>query len=205
MLTLKTILLFTLDRTSPMMNMDQIREDLKTKLSSDRFEHTVSVMYTAAALAMCYHSDVQKALLAGLLHDCTKYMSREEHIAFCERAGVPLTDIERQNQHLLHSKSGAVAAELTYDVTDIDVLNAIRHHTTGRGEMSLLEKIIFTADYIEPTRRGLKGMDEVRSLAFTDLDQCICRISRNTLDYLHKIKAPVDQRTQDTYDYYSVN
>ena len=60
-----------------MMNMDQIREDLKTKLSAERFEHTVSVMYTAAALAMCYHGDVRKALLAGLLHDCTKYMSRE--------------------------------------------------------------------------------------------------------------------------------
>ena len=193
------------NRIRLMMNMDQIREDLKTKLSAERFEHTVSVMYTAAALAMCYHGDVQKALLAGLLHDCTKYMSREEHIAFCEKAGVPLTGIERENKHLLHSKTGAIAAEKTYGVTDSDILNAIRHHTTGRGDMSLLEKIIFTADYIEPTRRGLKGMDEVRSLAFTDLDQCISRISRNTLDYLHTIKAPVDQRTQDTYDYYSVN
>ena len=188
-----------------MMNMDQIREDLKTKLSAERFEHTVSVMYTAAALAMCHQGDVRKALLAGLLHDCTKYMTREEHIAVCERAGVPLTDIERQNKHLLHSKTGAVEAELTYGVTDSDILNAIRHHTTGRGEMSLLEKIIFTADYIEPTRRGLKGMDEVRFLAFSDLNQCVCRISRNTLDYLQAIKAPVDQRTQDTYDYYSVN
>lgn len=188
-----------------MMKMDQIREDLKTRLSPERFEHTISVMYTAASLAMCHKGDINNALLAGLLHDCTKYMTREEHIALCESAGVALTDIEKQNKHLLHSKTGAIAAELTYGVTDSDILNAIRHHTTGRGEMSLLEKIIFTADYIEPTRRGLKGMDEVRYLAFTDLDQCICRISGNTLDYLHAIKAPVDQRTQETYDYYNVN
>ena len=186
-----------------MMNMDQIREDLKTKLSAERFEHTVSVMYTAAALAMCYHGDVRKALLAGLLHDCTKYMSREEHIAFCERADVPLTEIERQNKHLLHSKTGAVAAELVYGVTDSDILNAIRYHTTGRGEMSLLEKIIFTADFIEPNRKMLKDMDVIRKEALSDLDRAVYHILKNSLDYLGGQDDEMDPMTIKTYEYYA--
>ena len=184
------------------MKPEQIREDLEKKLSPERMRHTISVMYTSASLAMCHQADVKKALLAGLLHDCTKYLTPEEHKCMCRDAGIELTDIEDRNHHLLHAKTGAIAAKMVYGVDDEEILDAIRQHTTGRGDMSILEKIIFTADYIEPGRRGLKGIEEIRYLAWHDLDLCICKISENTLRYLESKKASIDPRTKETYEFY---
>ena len=185
-----------------MMSMKEIRSDLRKQLNARRCAHTISVMYTAASLAMCHGEDVQKALVAGLLHDCTKDMTDQEHMALCERAGEHLSPSEQENRHLLHAPTGAIAAREKYGVEDEDILNAIRSHTTGRAGMSLLEKIIFTADYIEPVRKGLPGIDEVRFLAFHDLDKCVHTISNNTLKYLNNIHASIDPRTKETCQYY---
>ena len=185
-----------------MMTLDEIRDDLKRQLKPGRYEHTVSVMYTAASLAMCHGADVQKAVLAGLLHDCSKNMPDEEQIALCERENDPLSEFERSNRLLLHAKSGALTARLRYGVEDEEVLDAIRSHTTGRAGMSLLEKIIYVADYIEPARRTLPGIDEVRYQAFHDLDRCIYMISSHTLDYLLTKNMSVDPRTEETCRYY---
>ena len=128
-----------------------IRE-LESELAYGRFVHTLDVASTAAGLAMCYGADLDKAETAGLLHDCTKCMNLSKMLKICDKAGLNLSDFERNSVSLLHSKAGAVLAQAKYGVKDEDILNAIRYHTTGRPGMSLLEKIIFVADYIEPGR-----------------------------------------------------
>ena len=136
-----------------------IRE-LETELAFGRFIHTMEVASTAANLAMCYGEDPAKAELAGLLHDCAKCMSLNKMLKICEKSGVPLSDIEKTSGSLLHSKAGAVLAACKYGVEDEDILNAIRYHTTGRPGMSLLEKIVFVADYIEPGRDSAPNLPD---------------------------------------------
>mgnify|MGYP004567336233 FL=1 len=125
---------------------------LKATLRPKRFRHTLGVAYTAANLAAVHNADEDKALLAGLLHDCAKFYETEEQITLCEKAGIPLTETERLNPALIHGKLGAFYAETKYQVDDEEILSAIRYHTTGHPDMTVLEKIIYLADYIEPGR-----------------------------------------------------
>lgn len=101
-----------------MMSIQKIKEDLKKKLSSKRYEHTMGVEYTSTCLAMRYGADIEKARLAGLLHDCAKYLSSEEKLSECERYGIPVSAYERKNPELLHAKLGACFANELYGVTD---------------------------------------------------------------------------------------
>ena len=178
-----------------------IRE-LESELAYGRFVHTLNVASTAASLAMCYGFDVDKAETAGLLHDCAKCMNLGKMLKICEKAGLELSEIEKGSGSLLHSKAGAELAQSKYGVKDEDILNAIRYHTTGRPGMSLLEKIIFTADYIEPGRDSAPNLPVVRKLAFESIDDCVLQILRDTLSYLGTTGAEVDPMTQKTYEYY---
>lgn len=117
----------------------------------------MGVMYTAASLAMCYGADIQKALTAGLLHDCGKYCPAEEQIRLCGRYGIDLTRSELEMPALIHARLGAYLAEHEYGIKDREILDAVTYHTTGRPGMSMLEKIIYIADYIEPNRRKYRG------------------------------------------------
>jgi predicted HD superfamily hydrolase involved in NAD metabolism len=113
-----------------------------------------------------------------------------------------VTELERSNKELLHAKIGAAFAEDLYGVSDTAVLDAIRYHTTGRPDMTLLESIVFVADYIEPNRKQIRGMDEIRYLAFHNLDDCIVQIIENTLQYLEGKKSLVDASSRETYEFY---
>ena len=97
-----------------------------------RFAHTLGVEFTAAALAMKYQADVTDAQIAGLLHDCAKCLTDEKRVSICEKHRIPMTDIERRNPFLLHAKVGEYLAREKYGITNPDILNAIRFHTTGR-------------------------------------------------------------------------
>lgn len=178
-----------------------IRE-LQTELAFGRFIHTMEVAGTAANLAMCYGEDPAKAELAGLLHDCAKCMSLSKMLKICEKAGVPLSEFEKSSGSLLHSKAGAVLAAGKYGVEDEDILNAIRYHTTGRPGMSLLEKIVFVADYMEPGRDSAPNLPLVRKLAYDNIDDCVLQILKDTLGYLGTTGQRTDPMTQKTYDYY---
>ncbi len=103
---------------------------------------------------------------------------------------------------MVHAKLGACLAEKEYGVDDGDVLNAILHHTTGRPQMSMLEKIIFLADYIEPGRKMIPGLDEVRLLAFTNIDAAVSVCAKNTLDYLKNTEKNINPLTEQTYLFY---
>ena len=173
-----------------------------TELDTERYEHTLGVMYTAASMAMRYDEDVEKALLAGLLHDCAKCISGENKIKLCNKYHLSVSEVEKKNPSLLHAKLGAFLAAKKYHIKDKDVINAIASHTTGCPNMTLLDKIIYIADYIEPGRKELPNMAEVRKLAFTDINECLYRILEDSLVYLSSKNISVDPMTEKTYLYY---
>lgn len=180
----------------------KIRRKLMTELDKERYEHTLGVMYTAASLAMCHGEDIDKALLAGLLHDCAKCLPGDTKIKLCKKYHLSVSEVEKSNPSLLHAKLGAFLAARKYHVKDKDIINAIASHTTGCPHMSLLDKIIYIADYIEPGRKKLPNMAEVRRLAFMDIDDCLYRILEDSLEYLNSKSVPVDPMTEKTYLYY---
>ncbi len=184
------------------MELKKISKLLEKELDQKRFEHTKGVEYTAASLAFVYETDLEKALYAGLLHDCAKGMSDEKKLSSCEKYGLEISSVERENPGLLHAKLGAYLAEHEYEVIDEDILNAIRFHTTGRPGMSILEKIVFVADYIEPNRKILPKLDMIRKTAYTDIDTAIRIILENTLNFLGEGTKAVDPMTRRTYEYY---
>ena len=180
----------------------ELIKTLEQELSYKRFIHTLSVAGTASSLAMCYGADLEKAETAGLLHDCAKCMDVRKMQKVCEKAGLNVSSFEADSASLLHSKAGSVLAAEKYGITDPDMINAIRYHTTGRPGMSLLEKIIFVADYIEPGRFTAKNLPLIRRLAFSDIDGALMKILYDTLVYLNSTGLVVDPMTQKTYDYY---
>lgn len=183
-------------------DMEKAKKKIEKDLDARRFEHTLGVAYTAAALAMRHQEDITKAQTAGLLHDCAKCMSNEKKLEICRKYHIEVTEIEKQNPFLLHAKVGSFLARKRFHVEDEDILNAVSSHTTGRPGMSKLEKIIYIADYIEPGRKHAPNLPVVRELAFRDLDAALLRILEDTLAYLQSIESPIDPQTQKTYDYY---
>lgn len=177
-------------------------QTVEKELKYARFIHTMGVAFTATSLAERYGADMRKAETAGLLHDCAKYVPVERMERLCEKGGIEITSFERGNPALLHSKAGVVLARTQYGVNDPEILDAIRCHTTGRPGMTLLDKILFIADYIEPGRDQATDLDKVRALAFEDIDRCLMKILEDSLNYLATTVRKIDPMTQKTYDYY---
>ena len=187
-----------------MKNTDvrKIRKAMKKVQDAKRYEHTLGVAYIATALAMRYGGSLKSAELAGLLHDCAKCMTDEKRLAICEKHNISINEIERRNPFLLHAKVGSFFAMEEYHIYDADIINAILNHTTGRPGMSLLEKIIFIADYIEPSRKNAPNLEEIRKLAFLDLDQCLVIVLGNILEYLESTDGEIDPMTRKTFEFY---
>lgn len=184
------------------IKLEQIKTKVKQVLKPSRYEHTLGVMYTAAALAMRYHEDMYNALFAGILHDCAKGFPESACFSLCNSLRIPMSDVERKKPGLLHAKLGARLAEREYGIADAYITDAICYHTTGRPNMSLLDKIIYVADYMEPNRCEAPNLDEVRRLAFEDIDECLYTILESTVAYLKQKNAIIDPMTEETYLYY---
>ncbi len=184
------------------IDLRKIRKAMKKSLDAKRYEHTLGVEFTSAALAMRYDADIKNAQLAGLLHDCAKCLSNEKRLSICEKHNISVTEVERRNPFLLHAKVGSFLAMEEYKVYTPDIINAILNHTTGRPGMSLLEKIVFVADYIEPGRKQAPNLKQIREMAFVDLDQALLMILRDTLEYLKNGGGECDSMTEKTYEYY---
>lgn len=183
-------------------SLKSIEKKLSKELDKKRFTHTMGVAYTAACLAMAHNEDLYDAYLAGLLHDNAKCIPSDEKRRLCKKYNMTLNEAEEKNPDLLHAKLGAVLAKEKYHVEDNFVLNAIKYHTTGHPGMTELEKIIYIADYIEPNRKMLPALPQIRTVAFKDLNKAMLLILKSTLEYLMEKKASIDQLTQETYDYY---
>lgn len=183
-------------------NILYIRKKLKKKLDEDRYEHTLGVAFTASCLAMRYGADLYKAEVAGLLHDCAKYLPDDIKIERCRKYNISITDAEYANPSLLHAKLGAFLAMDKYKIKDMEIINAILNHTTGKPAMTLLEKIVFVADYIEPRRDKAANLPQVRKMAFEDLDRAVWMIMEDTLTYLEKKGNKIDLMTEKACQYY---
>ncbi|MCD8105474.1 MAG: bis(5'-nucleosyl)-tetraphosphatase (symmetrical) YqeK [Lachnospiraceae bacterium] len=183
-------------------NIIKIQKKLKKELDEERFIHTEGVMYTAASLAMCHDEDVTRTCVAGLLHDCAKCIPNAQKLRLCGHYKVPVSPVERAAPHLLHAKLGACIAKDKYGVEDPEILSAISCHTTGKPDMTLLEKIIFLADYIEPGRVKAPNLARIRHLAFSDIDLAVYMTLRDTLAYIKEKKAPLDNQSLVAYNYY---
>jgi predicted HD superfamily hydrolase involved in NAD metabolism len=179
-----------------------IKKRLVIELDEIRYIHSVSTAYTAQCLAMRYDCDLKKAKLAGILHDCAKCMPNDKKLILAENIGLTISSVERKKPDLLHAKLGEYLAKEVYGVNDIEVLNAIRYHTTGRPNMTMLEKIIYLADYIEPERRFHEEITGTRQLAFVDIDRAIEKCTREILEYLKECKIEIDESSKETYSYY---
>lgn len=184
------------------MEQNEIRKQLKKALDKGRYEHTKGVMYTAGCLAMAHGYSIEKAMLAGLLHDCAKCIPNDEKIKICEKNEIPITSVEYESPYLLHAKLGSYLAETLYEVKNPEILHAIKVHTTGEPDMSVLDKIIYIADYIEPGRDKAPNLETVRRLAFEDLNACMAEILCDTLKYLSSRGGSIDPATKMTYEYY---
>lgn len=187
------------------MNQDifVIREHLKSKLNPMRYEHSLSVSFICMALAMKYGYDLDKAELAGILHDCAKRYDDETIIRKCQKRGIELTEGELMAPSIIHAKLGAWMAENKYGVTDPQILSAIACHTTGKPAMGILDKILYIADFIEPRRFEIPCMAGIRILAFEDLDEALFQTMEGTLAYLEKKGTYADSMTKEAYEYYS--
>lgn len=184
------------------IDVSKLQNKIKKVLEPKRYEHTLGVAYTAASLAFVYELNTQDALVAGLLHDCAKCLSHKKRISTCTKNDIEITKVEMENPVLLHAKVGAFYAKKKYGIQNEEILNAILYHTTGRPNMGLLEKIIYVADYIEPNRKKLPKLSEIRKIAYADLDMAIYMILENSLKYLEKGDTQIDPTTKETYDFY---
>lgn len=176
------------------MTMEDIYNDLKRRISPKRFTHIMGVTKTAEILAKRYGADPDKAYLAGLLHDCAKELPLSQMQGMVDEANVLVDRAVYENGALLHGLAGAVMARDYYGIDDEEVLEAIRVHTTGKVGMSALDKVVFLADYIEPSRK-FPGVDALRKLAFIDLDEAVLAGYDSTIAHLLEQKLSIYFKT----------
>jgi len=182
--------------------LTELEEDIARRLKKNRYRHTLGVAHTSACLAMRYGAEIDEAYLAGLLHDIAKHLDGDSMLKQAKKNKLDLNAFEKENPFILHGPVGACIAKNEYGIKNDDILNAITNHTTGRPGMSLLEKIVFIADYIEQGRDVAENLSAVRALAFKDIDECLLKILVDTISYLNSNDMPIDDRTRVTADYY---
>ncbi len=164
--------LYGVERDLRSLNDGDLRAVSYSMVKAGRVRHIAGTETAAVALARRWGADVERARRAAILHDCTKYLSGEEQLALCAKYGETLTELERAEPKILHAKTGAWIARDLFGVDD-EIFSAIYWHTVGRAGMTLLEKVIYLADYTEPGRR-FPGVEELRALAQEDLDGALC-------------------------------
>ena len=165
------------------MTLIEMKVKLEQNLTNKRFTHSINVMKCAVDLAARFGEDRDKAAAAGLLHDCARDIKGAEIFLLCERYEVHVDQISRFQPELLHGPLGARIAEYEYGIDSKEITRSIRFHTTGCEDMTLLDKIIFIADYIEP-KRDFPGVGEIRREAFKDIDQAMVMALDRTIKYI---------------------
>lgn len=181
------------------LTIPQLRPIALSYLKAKRCAHVLGMAATAVKLAEKYGADAHRAEVAGLLHDCTKKLSMAEQLALCERYGIVLDELEKKALKLLHAKTGAALARDVFGVDD-EIYNAILWHTTGRPNMTALEKVIYLADFIEPTR-DFPGVDTLRRTVWEDLDRGLLMGLEMTVEEMQKMGNPIHVNTLTARDY----
>ncbi len=175
------------------LDIPELRACSYSMVMQKRVRHIRGTEEEAVRLARRWGADEDHARRAGILHDCTKYLTGEEHLALCERYGVPLDDLERSALKLLHSKTGACIARHVFGEPD-EVYEAIFWHTTAKEDMTTLEKILYVADYMEPNR-SFEGVERLRELAYADLDKALLLGVETTIQEMKDRGLPIHKST----------
>ncbi len=173
---------------------------LKKHLSKERFLHTLAVEKEAISLAERYNVDIEKASLAGLLHDCAKGFSDEELVRLAISYNIPLSVWDLSSPQILHAPVGSIFAREYFGIKDRDILSAIWKHTTGDREMSTLDKIIFIADYIE-YHRDFPGVSYLREIVKKDIDRAILFAINLTIGYIMRNNQMIHPKTVEVWNY----
>ena len=177
----------------------EIEKYLKSKLTPERYTHVLSVRELALDLARKYSADLRKVNLAALLHDCAKWMRTSEQYEAAANHAIQLDEVERHNPSLLHALIGVELAVSHFDVDNPEILNAIRSHTTGSGKMTLIDKILYVADFAEPKRNHAEA-HAVRELAYQDLNKAVFEVSRYKIEHLLAKGVLIHPHTIDAYN-----
>lgn len=180
--------LYGLDADYRALPFDRLKEISLSLLKPSRVAHVVGCCETAAALALRCGANERDAARAGILHDVTKALTGEQQLQLCDRFSLPVTDFERAHPKLLHAKTGAAVAAGIFGENE-DICRAIWYHTTGCAEMTTLEKVIYLADYIEPTR-AFDGVEQLREAVWRDLDEGMLLGLDMTLEHLREQGQP---------------
>lgn len=159
-----------------------MREKVRQYEKESRFVHTLGVCKMAVKMAQHFGEDIKKTYAAALLHDIAKNISDDEMYEMCKRYNVELCDFEKKNPQVVHAKLGAYLAKRDFNITDDDIINAIKWHTLGRCDMTTLEKIIFVADMAEEGR-SFDGVEKIRKAAFSDLDRAVLECVSQTISF----------------------
>ena len=177
----------------------ELRACSYSMIRAKRIAHVQGTEEEAVRLARRWGADEEKARRGAILHDCTKYLTMEEQLQLCRKYGIVLDDLEQQAVKLLHAKTGACVARDVYGVSD-DVYEAIFWHTTGKADMTLLEKILYIADYMEPNR-DFPGVERLRTLAYQDLDQAVLAGCEMSIQEMKDRGLPVHPNTVRARDW----
>jgi len=186
--------MWTLYGLNGMKELRYIESEVKKMLTPRRFEHSLGVRDTAVQLAVKYDANSDKAALAGLTHDCAKDLGYQEMMELVKKYNINLDEISRLEPSLIHGPLGACIAQDVFEIYDEEVLNEIRYHTTGRPSMTLLEKIIYLADYIEP-HRDFPGVNKLRNVAKCDLDNAMILAFDNTITHVISLRGLLHPNT----------
>lgn len=177
----------------------ELRACACSMIRAKRIAHINGTEEEAVRLARRWGADEEKARRAGILHDITKYLEMDEQLQLCHKYGIVLDDLEQRAVKLLHSKTGACVARDVYGVSD-DIYSAIFWHTTGKADMTLLEKILYIADYMEPNR-DFPGVEKLRKLAYEDLDQAVLAGCEMSIQEMADRGLPVHSNTLQARDW----
>lgn len=176
-----------------------IIDNLNKYEDEKRIAHSKSTAQTAVSMSKRFGADEKKAYTAGLLHDIAKCLSREQLILLADKYSYELSEVEKKNTKLLHGPIGALILRHELGIEDEEILSAVHYHTTGRPNMSLLEKIIYLADLIEPLRK-FNGIVEIREVAENDIDLAVHLASRRILEYILKEDVAIHENTVLVYN-----
>ena len=177
------------------MNLQNLMVKLKEMLPKNRMIHSEGVAKCAVKLSNIYGYDEEKAYLAGILHDCAKYLNQDEVNYYVEKYEIYLDNYEKGNLALSHSIIGSALVKHEFLIDDIDIVSAVRYHTTGRANMNILEKIIYIADVIEENR-DYPGVEELRELAYNgEMDKALLKSFDNTIKLVIDKKQIIHPRT----------
>ena len=184
-----------------LMNLTPEQLELKviSLLKPNRVRHVLGCRDTAVALARHWGADETDALRAGLLHDVTKALDGELQLTLCRAHGIVLDDFSRKNPKILHALTGSVVAERIFCERNA-VVGAIESHTTGKKDMTLLEKIIYVADYMEPNR-NFDGVEKMRQLAFSNIDEALKMGLEMTIQVLKEQGREISGRSNDALNW----